>query len=862
MPNRQGAGGRRVLQGWESLWLPLGEGEERKLPDGRGTGWEPVEVPAQQAAAQGRQALWYRTTFARPDHTGRVLLRFGGAFLATNVWLNGKHVGSHYGYFAAFGFDITPFLKSDNLLVVCCETPIETDLTRKRHITGIFGDGDSRPYPASAYFSLPAEYQWEMPVGLWRPVELEYLGAVAIDWMRLNPRLEADIGRLEIEARLRNLDGREMSGNVVFEITPPQGAPLRLSRDFTIAGGLEKTLSMSMSIPGVQRWWPWRLGASDTYGARAELRVGGELSAVVEDRFGFREMEVRAAPEGWGIRVNGQPIFVRGACYAPDLRLDHLTEERFKADIALAQSANLDAFRVHAHVLPDEFYRCADLAGMIVVADFPLTQSYSYHAAAEEASFFETGVREQVPEMVEMLRNRPSLAWWVVHDDPPWIPAHAEQGDVHTVRQNYSIDQEAKSLFQRLDPSRPALAASGEFDSHCYAGWQDLDWDAFSDLEAGMVSEFGAQSLPTVGSPVWKDLAPQGGGEPAGDADPRWLYAGFQPVPWAEFGAGLPSDHSSLTSLIEASQRYQAWVVRYGIEQIRKRKFEPAWGAFAYQLVDPFPAIGFGLVDQARVAKLGLSALRQAFAPTRVIIDPVGFEVDRPVGVRFRPGRAVVVRLVVVNDDPRTAGAGRVRWWIERDQGPSGGFGQRLAAALRRRAFSGVVELDLPEAWESAVQVASLTLPLEGEGHYRLEAQLEADGRTIDHSSLEFRVGSPAPRPLQPRLMPSFLAERLVVAGSLSRDGAGLKFELLNSARPAVLGTLDDFRLDGHPLLTFDLHLEGGVPLPRRLELPIERPLSLVVETHQIVAPGPHRLEFNLNVPGVASGLVGVEGEL
>src|SRR5439155_1368543 len=163
--------------------MPLGDGEAERLTIGIGSGWKPIEVPRQLAAHEGRQSVWYRTEFPRPDHAGRVVLRIGGAFLATNVWLNGRLLGSHYGYFAPFGFDLTPYLKAENLLVICCESPVEPEPEKKRHIMGLFNDGDLKPYPASAYSSLPDSFRLEVPVGLWRPVELEYVGPIAVDWM-------------------------------------------------------------------------------------------------------------------------------------------------------------------------------------------------------------------------------------------------------------------------------------------------------------------------------------------------------------------------------------------------------------------------------------------------------------------------------------------------------------------------------------------------------------------------------------------------------------------------------------------------------------------------------------------------------
>src|SRR2546427_5382270 len=226
MPLAQRAAGRRERTEWERVWMRRGEGKAEGLTIGIGSGWKPIEVPRQLAAREGRQSVWYRTEFPRPDHAGRVVLRIGGAFLATNVWLNGRLLGSHYGYFAPFGFDLTPYLKPENQLVICCESPVETQPEKKRHIMGLFNDGDLKPYPACAYDSLPDPYAPEVPLGLWQSVQLEYVGSVAIDWLRLKPSFEAGDGRLEGEARLRNPDGPEMErGGELAGPLPGREAP-------------------------------------------------------------------------------------------------------------------------------------------------------------------------------------------------------------------------------------------------------------------------------------------------------------------------------------------------------------------------------------------------------------------------------------------------------------------------------------------------------------------------------------------------------------------------------------------------------------------------------------------------------------
>lgn len=862
LPMTQLAAGKRELTGWEAVWMPLGEGEAERLTLGRGAGWKPAEVPRLLMASEGRQSVWYRTEFPRPDHGGRIVLRIGGAFLATNVWLNGRLLGSHYGYFAPFGFDLTPYLKPENLLVVCCESPVEPEPEKKRHIMGLFNDGDLKPYPASAYASLPERYRLEVPLGIWRPVELQYVGPIAIDWVRLKPGFEAGDGRLEVEARLRNLDGRHMDGELEVAVVPPQRDALRLRREVHLAGGAEETVAMRIAIPQAKRWNPWRLGEQAVYGTELTARTAdGDESARVQDSFAFRELSWDIGPRRWSLSVNGRRIFLRGAGYAPAWRIDEMTEQRFADDIATAKHAGIDALRVIANVLPETFYRQADAAGMIVLQELPLMGTYAYHARADDARFFEHAAREQQAEMVALLHNRPSVAAWIAHDDPPWLSTNFDLGDVHAVRQNHSIDQDLKAAFERLDSSRPALAASGDVDLHLMLGWSSGSWSDLARVEPMMVSAFGAQSLPAEDSRAWESIEKRW---PVADDEPAWRHAGFQPVNWAERGAGLPSAHRDLGSYIEASQAYQADVVRFAAEHMRTRKFESCWGAFAYHLVDPFPGIGFGLLDGDRQPKPALEALARAFKATRVIVEPLAFEPARPFGILQKPGVPFAARLVVVNDDPEVAGRGAVRWSITRRRAGASRGMSRLRDAVQKKSYAGTAEVEVPTAFEPAVSATTLSLPLQAEGDYRLEASLSVGGMELDHAELDFTITSnlPAPRP-RPEI-PPYLADRLADLTSLRSEQGGLSFALENRTRPGVLAGVGGLRLDGVMIAAYQLSLEtnaGLAPLPKRLDLPLGRRVVVHVVTGTPLGAGTHSLEADVTVPGVASGRLVIEGE-
>jgi len=860
MPLAQRAAGRRELTAWEAVWMPLGEGEAERLTVGRGGGWKPIEVPRQLAASEGRQSIWYRTEFPRPDHAGRVVLRIGGAFLATNVWLNGRLLGSHYGYFAPFGFDLTPYLKPENLLVICCESPVEAQPEKKRHIMGLFNDGDLKPYPASAYSSLPEPYRLEVPLGLWQPVQLEYVGAIAVDWLRLKPSFEAGDGRLEVEARLRNLDGRQMDGEVELVVPAPGRDAVRLRRDVRLAGGMEETVTMRLAFPGARRWEPWRFGPSNVYHADVIARTSdGEESSRIDDLFAFRELSWDIGPRRWSFSVNGKPIFLRGACYAPSHRLDELSAQVFASDIAVAKQANLDALRVVANVLPSEFYRQADEAGLLVLQDLPLSGTYVYHGRNDEARFFENAAREQQAEVVTMLRNHPSIALWIAHDDPPWLATNFDLGDVHSVRQNHSIDQDLRASFEHLDASRPAVAASGDIDLRMMLGWSEGTWRDIGLVEPLMVTAFGAQSLPDLESSVWDEI---GRRWPVSDDDAAWRHAGFQPVNWAERGVGLPSAHQSLERYVEASQLYQARLVRYAAEHLRTRKFESCWGAFVYHLVDLFPGIGFGMLDGARRPKLALEALTKAFKATRVIVEPLQFEAGRPFGIVQNPHSPFALRLVIVNDDPEVTGRGTVRWSVLREKAAGARGLDRVRDAVQKKSYSGSVEVEVPTAFEPAVSATTISLPLAAQGEYRFDATLTVSGRELDSTELTFAVAAAGPS-VRPRPeIPRYLAERLADLQSLRPESRGMSFALENRTRPAVLAGVTGLRLDGVLITGPRLHIEtnaGLAPMPKRLDLPMGRRLVIHVVTGDTLGAGTHSLEADVTVPGVASGRLIIE---
>ncbi|HEY3365576.1 MAG TPA: glycoside hydrolase family 2 TIM barrel-domain containing protein [Symbiobacteriaceae bacterium] len=717
---------------WRYTYAGVGESEAHAKPDFDDGAWPETPVPAQHAASAGQEAIWYRVRFPRPapDAT-RWLLCFRGAFQATAVWLNGLYLGEHYGYFSPFAFDLTADLAAENLLVVCCETRVESG--SKKHPMGIWGDWDCRPYPNFARGKLPPEYVWTLPLGLWAPVELIGVGDVLVQRAQFTPVLEdGGAARVSLQAQLVNLTDRSVRGELRTGLAPhnfvgPESGPA--AAPFALGPRGEATVTAELPVTDPQLWWPWTHGAQNLYAAWAEVGVAGQVVAFTRTRLGLRTVEYRGETEAAGPAwlINGRPIFPKGSNYISEFRLDTCTDARHRTDLQLMKDANMDMVRVHVHIEPETFYQAADDLGMLIICDSVLNGCYVHGAAPEDRVFHAWAARDQVTKTVDFLGNHPAVAAWLMHNEPPW-PEHMWWfGEPHKARLNREVDLTVAALARELDPSRPVIVASGEKDSHLYPGWYHATWLEYRHESPRFITEFGAQALPAIDSPFWEQVKRDW---PVRPDEPSWVHADFQGDLWARYGVGAPDEYPTLERYVAASQQYQAWIARYAAERFRIQKWQPCGGIVHFSFTDGHPAITWAVVDYYRRPKAAYYALRDAFRPTHVCIDPAGgFTGDRRGNVLYPSGGEVAFDLWLVNDDPAVNGPGTVSWRLE-------GTGVVDEAAVVIPTFDAPAVLVGTVRWATAAGY---------EGPVTLHTELRHGGRVLERYALTVLVRASDP---------------------------------------------------------------------------------------------------------------------
>ena len=311
----------------------------------------------------------------------RVFLVFDGAMTDTDAKLNGKSVGPvHQGAFYRFKYEVTSLVKfgETNLL----------EVTVAKHSANKSVNGAERN----------ADY-WVFG-GIFRPVTLEAVPSAFIDHVAINALADGGfsanvfldgitnlLAGCEIEAQIQTLDGHNV------------GEPFRASPGaMTLLG---KSVIVSIAKAQVASPKLWTAETPNLYRVEIRLKQDGKVVHQVQQRFGFRTMEVR---DGDGLYVNGKKVILKGAdrhSFWPDSGRC-LSETVHRLDINRMKDANMNAVRM-SHYPPDaQFLDLCDELGLYV-----LDELGGWHHYYDD----EVGPK-LVKEMVERDVNHPCILFW------------------------------------------------------------------------------------------------------------------------------------------------------------------------------------------------------------------------------------------------------------------------------------------------------------------------------------------------------------------------------------------------------------------------------------------------------------------
>lgn len=571
----------------------------------------------QHVRAINEQAWLYRRTFASPDMPyRRARLHFEGVDYYASVWLNGHFVGGHEGGFVPFSFAVTEYLNpaGDNQLLVKVTSPWDkpnprgtypTDHVIRGLVKGLYEHGEG---------VIPPDVN---PLGIWRPVWLRLDTGISIDRIRIVTRLD---GRVELTAQMTNATGNTWEGILDMRALPethdgPGAAEILSLRLPPGAHDIRHTLH----VPESRLWWPHDQGQPDLYRLEASL-IDQEHQPVDSwsSTFGIRTVSLERSPERFVYRINDRPIFIRGTSYMPALYLSQCDADSLARDVALAQQANLNLLRVHVHVSPPELYDLCDRAGLLIWQDFEL--SWVHEPTIE----FENRARSLQRDMIQHLGNHPSVITWCCHNEPTMLFLRRHNLEQHPDPALYRDAQEQ-------DSTRPVFICSGQMAD---------DWRRSGDVH----SYYGG-----LWSRSYTDIYRHGfrlNSEFGFEAPAALTTLRRYPAVWERL--------KHLESQIDELWEYQAELIQYQVEHLRRLRANGCAGYIHFWLADLVPQVGCGVLDADRLPKGGYEALGRASQPLHIALE---HDSRRP------------RRLWVFNDTPQVYPNATVLWQVKDTDG-------------------------------------------------------------------------------------------------------------------------------------------------------------------------------------------------
>jgi beta-mannosidase len=373
-----GAAGRSPLAGAWSIALGTAGGA---APDE--TAWRAIAGPmpvaaALQAAGEwhldgpardfDRECWWYRCLFDAPAGwaAGGTLGLDGLATLST-AWLNGEPVLESRNMFRAHALALDPgALRAQGNELLIRFDPLADALAqrrpRPRWRSPMLAQQQLRWWRTTLLGRTPG---WSPPavvVGPWRDAWLAAADAGRPLSIELQPQLRGRTGELAVRCTFGDDAGID-SLRVVLD---HGGAPheLALSAD---PGG--RAWHGTLRIDEVQPWWPATHGRPARHAVSLRIGTSAGEQALDLGEVGFRRIEADTADGGFGLRINGEPVFARGVCWVPldTLRL-HVEPARYRAVLTRLRDAGVNLIRVGgtmAYENPAFFELCDELGLMV-----------------------------------------------------------------------------------------------------------------------------------------------------------------------------------------------------------------------------------------------------------------------------------------------------------------------------------------------------------------------------------------------------------------------------------------------------------------------------------------------------------------
>jgi beta-galactosidase len=444
---------------WRGLDLPHDWSIE-DLPSTNGAPPSPFD-PADSAGGASTGFVvggtgWYRKHFTVPASAAgkNVTVRFDGVYMNADVWINGRHLGSHpYGY-TPFVFDLTPELKpagQDNVLAVQVKNVGK----------------NSRWYSGSGIY----RHVW---LRVADPVHIPFCGLAVV-----TTNISQSMATVSVITTVENDRSADANIHLRTRLIAPDGkamAPQEI--EIAVPTGKQQEFTQEFAVTKPELW---SLDHPALYRAEVELVENQTTLDQAGAAFGIRTLRFSVTN---GFELNSETVKLKGGCLHHDdgplgaAAIDRAEERR----VQLMKAYGFNAIRTSHNPPSPAFLDACDRYGVLV-----LDEAFDCWEEGKNpddyGKYFDQWWQRDLDAMILRDRNHPSVILWSIGNE---VPQRAKES-------GYVIAKQLSDEVHRLDASRPVTEA-------VCALWDGRPWSAtektFSYLDVGGYNYMWRQYVP------------------------------------------------------------------------------------------------------------------------------------------------------------------------------------------------------------------------------------------------------------------------------------------------------------------------------------------------------------------------------
>jgi len=341
-----------------------------------------------------RGCIWYQKSVEIEDISKEYTLFMKRCGWESNVWINGKYVGTQNSLVAPHEYTLTSYLcEGNNTITLMFDNanrkgiglvPDENEMILHYHLTQDVKK-EAKLNCGGHQFKV---HNWNGALGAVELLVREKLSIVKAD-------VFSDIRASKVDVRVLIKNSSKAARNIRLSANVDG---INKTVDHKLSGALEETLTFAMPISNPQLWSEY-----NPFLYTLKLQLGSQQHQV---NFGMREIST----EGVEMKLNGQRIFLRGTleCFNyPIHGHEPMDVAYWRKQISTAKQYGLNFFRFHSCCPPQAAFQAADELGFYMQVEVPGTSCPSKENEEDEATT--QFLLDELKRIIYYFGNHPSF---------------------------------------------------------------------------------------------------------------------------------------------------------------------------------------------------------------------------------------------------------------------------------------------------------------------------------------------------------------------------------------------------------------------------------------------------------------------